>query len=379
MPQRDQRGFISIVLTGLIVFVLGLIALYFALPTIKSILKPPAPTYQPSSKTEFVDPKVIEENSQADQIVIIQPGSKALLPGAKWVAQSFNNCGPATTSMILQYFGFNVDQNTIKNKLRSNSDDRNVFSYEIADYLKSDYQIESKLLYNGDLERLKTLIANGFYILIEDYLHPNDDIGHFTIIRGFDDEKQVFIADDSYLGINIVYKYDQFDQLQWKPFNREYLPLYKAEQQRLLDAILGDDADPDKMFQKAVDRNQADINQNPNDMVAYFNLGSSYFGLKKYPEAKAAYEKSRSLGWPFRILWYQIQPIQNLNALGDYNQAIELANLSLNSNDSFAEAHLEKAIAYKGLGDTTKAREEANKALLYYPNFKKAQDFLASL
>lgn len=378
--SRNQKGFIHILLIGILV-VAGVIALVVALPTIRSKITrlTPAPVYQSASPSDFVDTKTIEKNSQADKIVVTIPGTKALLPGAKWVPQSFNNCGPATTSMILQYFGFNVDQNTTKARLRSNFDDKNVFTYEIVDYLKKDYNIESKLLYNGDLNRLKSLIANGFYVLIEDYLHPNEDIGHFTIIRGFDDEKQVFIADDSYLGINIVYNYDEFDSSQWKPFNREYTPVYKASQQRLLEAVLGDDLDPQKMFEKAVVRNQADINQNPSDMAAYFNLGTSYYGLKQYAKAKVAFEKSRSLGWSFRILWYQIQPIKNSNALGDYKQAIELANLALNSNDSFAEVHLEKAISYKGLGDKTQARSEAEKALFYAPNLTTASDFLSSL
>ncbi len=375
---KNNKGFVHI-LVIMVLLALGLGILILALPTIKSKLTPHAPVYQSASPSDFVDTKTIEKNSQADKVVVTIPGTKALLTGAKWVPQSFNNCGPATTSMILQYFGFTVDQNTTKAHLRSNSDDKNVFTYEIVDYLKKDYNIESKLLYNGSIDRLKSLIANGFYVLIEDYLHPNEDIGHFTVIRGFDDEKQVFIADDSYLGINIVYKYGEFDVAQWKPFNREYTPVYKASQQRLLDAVLGEDADPQKMFEKAVTRNQADINQNPGDMVAYFNLGSSYFGLKRYSEAKVAFEKSQSLGWPFRILWYQIQPVKNLNALGDYKQALELANLALNSNDSFAEAHLEKAVSYKGLGDKAQARAEAERALFFAPNLTAASDLLSSL
>lgn len=373
MPQRNKGSIQFYLLISMIV--IGAIAVAVALPVLKSRLTQ-APVYKTTSSTEYVDTKTIEKEIKEDKIAINIPNSKALLPGAKWVPQSFNNCGPATASMILQYFGFNVDQNTTKAALRSNSDDKNVFTYEIADYLKKDFHIDSLLLYNGDKDRLKTLISNGFYILIEDYLQPNDDIGHFTIIRGYDDQQGVYIADDSYLGVNIVYKYDQFDLAQWKPFNREYLVVFKPEQRKLIEAILGDDTNPEKMFQKAAARNQADIDQNPNDMAAYFNLGSSYYELKKYAEAKTAYEKSRSLGWPFRILWYQIQPIKNANALGDYKQALELANLSLAGNDSFAEAHIEKAIAYKGLGDNNSARAEAEKALYYAPNLQTAKEFL---
>ena len=122
-----------------------------------------------------------------------EPGAKALLPGATWAPQTFNNCGPATTSMILQYFGFTVSQEKTKAKLRTNGDDKKVFTYEMAAYIQKEFGVESKLLYGGDIHMLKRLIANGFYVVVEDWLHPNEDIGHVTIIRGFDDEQGVLI------------------------------------------------------------------------------------------------------------------------------------------------------------------------------------------
>jgi len=281
--------------------------------------------------------------------------------------------------MVLQYFGFNVNQNETKAKLRSNSDDKNVFTYEIADYIRNDYGVESELLYGGDIQLLKKLLANGFYVVIEDWLHPNEDIGHTTIIRGFDDEQGVLIADDSFIGVNITYPYEQFSETQWKPFNYEYLPIYLPGSEELLKSIIGDSWEEETMFQKAKDKARSEIAGNSSDLYAWFNLGSNLYALGDYSGAKDAYEKSRSLGWPKRMLWYQIQPIQVYNALGDYRKAIEIADLALWSNDSFAEAHLEKAIAYKGLGDNQKAREEIQKALLYYPNFKQAQDLMTSL
>ena len=79
------------------------------------------------------------------------------------------------------------------------------------------------------------------------------------------------------------------------------------------------------------------------------------------------------------MLWYQIQPVQTYNALGEYKKALEVADIALWGNNSFAEAHLEKAIAYKGLSDLKKARDEAKNALFYSPGYKRAQEFLASL
>ncbi|MFI5241314.1 MAG: C39 family peptidase [Microgenomates group bacterium] len=334
--------------------------------------------YKPSGEVEHVSP-ISRITNSLTPIKPKEPGTKALLPGGKWIAQSFNNCGPATTSMVLQYFGHSVNQNETKAKLRTNDDDKNVFTYEMANYMREEYGVESKLFYGGDIALLKKLIANGFYVVVEDWLHPNEDIGHVTIIRGFDDEQGVLIADDSFIGINITYPYEEFSETQWKAFNYEYLPVYEPGNEELLKAIVGSSWDEKAMFKKAAAMAEAEIAQNQNDMHAWFNLGTSKYGLQDYTGAQQAFDKSLALGWPKRMLWYQIQPIQTANALGDYQKALQLADLALWSNDSFAEAHLEKAIAYKGLGNKQKAREEVDRALFFAPNLQSAQDFLASL
>lgn len=361
----------KLILLGiLILLILGSIIL---IPKIKRVLTS-QPQYRPVQESEYV-PVANEEKTST----IVRPASKGILPGAKWVPQTFNNCGPATTAMVLQYFGYTVGQDVTKAALRTNEDDKNVFSYEMIAYLKKDYNVDAKLLYNGNTEIVKTLIANGFYVVVEDWLHPNEDIGHVTILRGFDDEKGVFIADDSYLGNNIVYNYNSFDQTQWKSFNREYIPIYKAAQENKLKEILGENWDEKTMYENAVKKAQAEIAQNDRDMYAYFNLGSSYYGLGEYQKAWNAYEKAKAIGWPKRMLWYQIQPVQTLNELGRYQEAISLADTGLWANDSFAELHVEKAKAYKGLNETQKAKEEIQKALQYAPSLQSAQDLSSSL
>ena len=358
-------------------FVVFLVLALFGAKLIYNRLNEPD-RYVPTDDIVFTSPAPSGKNTSL--VKAKEPGNKAILPGAKWVAQTFNNCGPATTSMVLQYFGLSVGQDQTKAKLRTNPDDKNVFTYEIANYIKSDYNIDSKLLYGGDIYILKKLIANGFYVVVEDWLHPNEDIGHTTIIRGFDDEQGVLIADDSYIGVNITYPYDEFRETQWKAFNYEYLPVYKEGSEDLLKSIVGESWDPEKMYQKTANMARDEISKNENDLYAWFNLGSSLYHLGDYENAKSAFEKSKSIGWPKRMLWYQIEPIQTYNALHEYHKAIEMADIALwGNNDSFAEAHLEKAIAYKGLNDKEKAKQEVEKALYYYPNFKKAQDFLASL
>lgn len=293
------------------------------------------------------------------------------LPAAKWVPQTFNNCGPAATSMVLQYFGFNVTQEETKADLRTNPDDKNVFISEISDYLKNDYGIQNKVLYNGNLQTIKTLVANGVYVVVEDWLHPNEDIGHVLIIRGYDDSRGILIADDSYFGVGQEYAYDTWDETQWKPYNREFMPVYTKDKEDLVKAVIGENWDEQTMYRNSVKKNQEDVDRNQNDMYAWFNLGTSYYKLGDYKSAKSAFEKSEKIGWPHRMLWYNIDPVLTYNMLGEYKNAINTANLGLWFNDNYAEMHYEKYIAYKGLGDTKNAEDELQKALELDPEVTK--------
>lgn len=300
-----------------------------------------------------------------------KPGNSYELPSAKWIPQTFNNCGPAATAMVLQYFGYNVSQEKTKADLRTNPDDKNVFITEISSYLSNDYGISNKVLFNGNLETIKTLVQNGIYVVVEDFLHPDEDIGHVLIIRGFDDAQGVLIADDSYFGVGQKYSYSTWDGGQWKPYNREYMPVYKPEQENLVKAVIGENWDEKTMYQNSVIKNQTDVNSNPNDMYAWFNLGMSYYHLGEFEKAKESFEKSENIGWPHRLLWYFQEPVENYNKLGEYQKALDTANLGLWFNDNYAEMHYQKYLSFKGSGDTGDASAELDKATQLDPNITK--------
>ncbi|KKT42464.1 MAG: hypothetical protein UW88_C0004G0021 [Candidatus Collierbacteria bacterium GW2011_GWD2_45_10] len=368
--KKRKRNYIFPLVFGVIVTAgLGYATMELGGRNNRLILSDPATPWLP---LQVMD---INKTSPEPVINIVTPGRKFSLPSAKWVPQTFNNCGPATTSMALQYFGYSVTQEETKRALRTNPKDSNVFTYEIGNYLRNDFNIESRLMFNGNMMILKTLVTNGFYIIIEDWLHPFEDIGHNAIIRGFDDDMGVFIADDPFTGVGVKYKYSDFDEGQWKPFNREYLPVYRKEKESLLKAIVGENWDTTRMHLNAIRINELDVQKNPNDMYAWFNIGTSYYALGQYTKAKEAFERSRTIGWPMRMLWYQYQPVQTYNHLGEYDKALEMAAIGLSTYEAFSELHLELAIAHKGLGNLSKARVEVERAITLAPNFEQAITF----
>ena len=83
-----------------------LLILFFALRFIYNKLREPE-FYKPTGEITYTPPAKTSPAEVNNLTKPKEPGVKALLPGAKWVPQTFNNCGPATTSMVLQYFGFN--------------------------------------------------------------------------------------------------------------------------------------------------------------------------------------------------------------------------------------------------------------------------------
>ena len=281
--------------------------------------------------------------------------------------------------MTLQYFDIHLNQNQTKSSLRTNPDDKNVFTKEIADYLKSSHNIDSKLLFNGNLNTIKSLIANNIYVIVEDWLRPNDDVGHVLILRGYDDNKQILISDDSYFGTNTVYSYETFDQQQWKPFNREYLPIYTPDQENIVKQIIGPDWDSTYMFQNSVKYHQLQTSKNPQDMYSWFNLGTSHFALGNFDQARIAFETSQKIGWPPRMLWYQYQPIITYNQLGYHHKALKLIQLGLTGYQAFPELHYQAALAHIGLNQPTQAKQSLNSALVANPNFQEAKDLLITL
>lgn len=232
------------------------------------------------------------------------------LPPARWIGQTYNNCGPATVAQLLQYFGYEVDQATTKAKLRSGSDDKNVTLDEVSAYLKQDFGLESQVLINGNIPILKQLLAAGIPVVVEEWLRPNEDIGHVLLLRGYDDDRGGFVADDVYLGPNRFFPYEQFEWDQWQPFNRIYLPVYRPQQEETVRRIVGEDWDRDLMYRRALAAAQAETGLFPENAYSWLNLGSIALTLGETDLADRSLERSRSLGWPARLLWYRVDILE---------------------------------------------------------------------
>ncbi|HDN80000.1 MAG TPA: tetratricopeptide repeat protein [Chloroflexi bacterium] len=286
--------------------------------------------------------------------------------------QRWNNCGPATLGMALSYYGYQFDQYYLAPILKPDPEDKNVSPEEMASFARS-LGLGAVVRVNGTITGMKRLLSNGFPVVVEQWFipHPNDEMGHYRVLRGYDDSRKAFIANDSYNGPKVWVPYGELDAL-WRVFNRKYLVIYRPEDEALLKSVLGEDWDERLMYARALERARKEVERSPDDAFAWFNMGNSYLGLEEPEEAVAAFEKAISIGLPWRMLWYQFGPFEAYLATGHYEEVLRLSESVLRKAPNLEELHFYRGMAYRALGREDEAEAEFRLALKYNPSFKPA-------
>lgn len=308
------------------------------------------------------------------------------LEGFRYEAQGWNNCGPATLTMGLTFFGYEQNQNAAALWLKPDPEDKNVSPWQMAAFVNTQVPGTTRALvrHGGDVMRLKTLVANEFPVIIEaGYDPPPHDLGwmgHYLLVKGYNDNSQQFITHDSYDGANYPYAYTEIED-KWRHFNNLYIVLYDISREQELFALLGDDADPTVNIQNALAKSQREATADwqdgvVNDPWAWFNLGTNYVMLEQYPQAAVAYDQAFSGGLPWRMLWYQFGPFEAYNAVGRYGDTIRLAQTNLNDGGGqfVEETYYYAGVAREGMGEIERAISNYNSALAFNANFTPARE-----
>lgn len=311
------------------------------------------------------------------------------ISGFRYEAQGWNNCGPATLTNALTYFGYQDNQNRAAAWLKPAYDDKNVSPWQMVDFVNT--QVPELAVYattraGGTQELLKKLLYNNFPVIIEAGYDPEPDrlgwMGHYLLVTGYDDSVGVFITQDSYLGPNHNYTYEHVDRF-WKHFNRTYIVLYEsAREQQLLD-LLGSDADPKQNAINALEAARAEAVANPNDPFAWFNMGTNFVALGMYPEAAVAYDQARNVGGglPWRMTWYQFGIYEAYLQAGRPDDVIAIARTTIDNGRSQGNElfYVEETYYYAGLareakGEVANALNNYNTALQLNANFTPARE-----
>jgi tetratricopeptide (TPR) repeat protein len=204
---------------------------------------------------------------------------------------------------------------------------------------------------------------------------PGDEMGHYRLLTGYDDKAQVYTVQDAYAGAHQQLPYDEL-QAMWQVFNRVYVVVYEAGRAGELGAVLGDTADPQVMYARALQVALDEIITSPDDRYAWFNAGTNYVGMGRYEEAAAAYDRARNLSLPWRMLWYQFGPFEAYLQVGRYQDVIDLADANLTVTPNLEESSYYRALARRALGDQAGAVADLEAALRYNPLFEPAREAL---
>jgi hypothetical protein len=348
---------------------------------------PNTATIAPTATRTFTPVPTATPTATSTPTPVLTPAQPAVkLTGLSHYWQTWNNCGPATLAMNLSFYGAATTQADIAPVIRPDKDDKNVSPGELIRYAQSQ-GYTARWMVNGDATRLKALLSNGIPVIVETWLeqHPNDGMGHYRLFTGYDEAAQEWFAYDSYdtVGLDaaqpfIHLPYAPLDDL-WQVFNRTYLVIVPAEKATLLKNLLGSDWDEAKMWSRALAVAEAATQQQPKNAYAWYNLGDAYLYQKRYAEAAQAFDRSRQIGLPWRMFWYQYGPLEAYLAVNRPADTIAIADATLKTVENLEEVHYWKGLALKQTGDIAGARRELQRAVALNATYLAPAEALANL
>jgi tetratricopeptide (TPR) repeat protein len=340
-----------------------------ALPTATSV---PGPTRTSAPAPEFTATSLPSPTPLPSSISLTAPA---------WEKQDMNNCGPASLTMYLRFYGWEGNQQTIMEVVKPFREDRNVNVEELAYFIRTQAGwLNVQYRVGGDLDLLKRFLAAGIPVMVEESFYfeepywPNDDLwaAHYFLVTGYDEKSNTFIGQDSFRGPDQQVPEATLDQY-WQAFNRVYILVYLPGQEETIKGILGPDWDPDVNRQHALEVAQAETKSTPDNAFTWFNLGTNLTYFERYIEATDAYDKARAIGLPQRMLRYQFGPFIAYFHSGQLDDLLTLTEYALKVTPSSEEALLWYGWAMYRQGNNTAAMESFQKALDRNPTYQDAQ------
>ena len=317
---------------------------------------------------------------------------KVRLEGVVHEFQKFNNCGPANISMALSYWCWECVHVCLNFVLKPEQEGRNVMPYEMVEYVNLETRFSALMRAGGDIDLIKRFIAAGFPVLIERGFKeevPNEYwMGHYALITAYDDNKEQFLIQDSYVMEDYPNDYS-FIERHWRAFNYVYVIVYPPDREAEVLQILGPQADETYSYQQAAQKavEETAAQKGLELFFAWFNYGTNLMHLGDYYGSAQAYDQAYELyadlaSKPWRITWYQTGPYFAYYYTGRYQDVIELADITLSYSSvqpSIEESWVWRGRAKVALGDVEGGIEDFREALLWHPGWWVAEQELRNL
>jgi tetratricopeptide (TPR) repeat protein len=353
-----------------------------ALTPTATITATPGPTQPPTvTPTPTIEPTPLPASIQ--------------LRGVRHEYQKWNNCGPATLSMALSFWGWQGDQRDTAAYLKPNPRDKNVMPYEMAAYVEDETDLNVIVRVGGDLDLIKRFVAAGIPVVVEKGFEGEGFdgwMGHYEVITGYDDARERFTAQDSYIMPDLPVGYADL-LAYWRAFNYLYLVVYPADRHAEVLSLLGPHADEAANNQAAAQRASDEVVAftGRDQFFAWFNRGTNLVRLQDYGGAALAFDEAYALDAelaisdpehrPWRMLWYQTGPYFAYFFSGRYGDVINLATQTLvnASEPTLEESWYWRARARAATGDSPGAVDDLRTSLGYHEGFAPSLELLQAL
>jgi hypothetical protein len=135
-----------------------------------------------------------------------------------------NNCGPTSTAIVLSYYGHQVTQQKVNERIPGGS----LLPCDIVYYMP-DYQLMARLYYSSSDDTndpIRQLLDNGIPVVINQWYASDTRFRHYRVVYGYDDDSGDFTTSDPLEGPLHRISYDTFAALS-SPAN--FIPVYPPE------------------------------------------------------------------------------------------------------------------------------------------------------
>jgi hypothetical protein len=364
------------------------------------------PTYFiiPDTPEPTLEPLPQDTPSDSTPETPVNLPERVVLDGVVYVDQHerWNYCGPANLAMALNFWGWPGDRDDIArvvkpgindpnlNFVQQGRLDKNVMPSEMIGFVVDHTNFNIIARYGGDLNLIKSFIANGFPVLVEkgyyeeDYTGKVAWLGHYLFTTGYDDQTGEFVVQDAYLEPGKNQRVDYQTYLEgWRSFNYLFMVIYPPDRQDEIYQLLGKWGDPHWAYQHALEIAEQEILElsGVDLFFALFNKGTSLVKMEHYLDAGEAFDEAYQVYYqlvdddatrPYRITWYQTTPYMAYYFSGRYQDVINLANFTFEtiSEPTLEESLYWRGLAYYALGNKALAKSDLYNAVWLNPNFE---------
>ncbi|MBZ0307978.1 MAG: C39 family peptidase [Anaerolineae bacterium] len=309
--------------------------------------------------------------------------SEVRLEGLDMLWQQYNRCSATALYMQLSYYDYAGSATDIVRWLNPYEEDYSVRLEEMIRFAETQ-GLRGIARTGGTRDLMQSLVAGGFPVLVENaYWHRNDNddwMSHNRILMGYDNSSFYFYdpllgPGDDHRGYAI--RYEEFDG-RWRDFNRDYLVIYRPEEEARLQAILGEHWSAESNAARTLEQAQTEVSSHA-DAFSYYNLGSAQVVLGDYAAAVQSFDQARALGLPWRMFWYRFEIFDAYLQVGRYEDVIALVYHTLENTTQIQEMYYYIGRAYEGQGNTERALANYYAALARNANYPEAQAAIDAL